>query len=220
MEQESKAKLIFPIVLIVLGAGILLDNVGVWNFWNIVGDWWPLIIIIAGLATWQGDKKATGPVITMIIGFILLLWTVDVIPAGFSGVFWPAMLIVIGIIILTKRSKDPTGATDAERINIQAIFGGINKKVTSPSFKGGSVSAVFGGGELDLRQAHIQDKAVLNVTAVFGGCEIFVPKSIKINVQGTPILGGWEDKTSSDNQADKTLIIKGVAMFGGVEIKN
>ncbi len=109
-------------------------------------------------------------------------------------------------------------------INTSAILGGVNKLVMSKNFKGGTVSSVFGGADINLSQADIQDTAVLDVTAIFGGCEIVVPSNWVVKTDLTTILGGVEDKRSPElmraSNSGKTLIIKGSCIFGGVEIKS
>lgn len=111
-----------------------------------------------------------------------------------------------------------------DRINATAIFGSVNKLVLSKDFKGGYVSAIFGGGELNFSQADIKDTAVLDVTAIFGGCEIVVPSNWNVRIDVTTILGGVDDKRNPElmraTTGEKTLIIKGSCIFGGVEIKS
>ncbi|SHK80833.1 Predicted membrane protein [Chitinophaga jiangningensis] len=111
-----------------------------------------------------------------------------------------------------------------DRINATAIFGSVNKLVLSKDFKGGYVSAIFGGGELNFTQADIKDTAVLDVTAIFGGCEIIVPSNWNVIIDVTTILGGVDDKRNPElmraTTAEKTLVLKGSCIFGGVEIKS
>jgi len=61
------------------------------------------------------------------------------------------------------------------------------------------------------------------VTAVFGGAKIIVPPGWLVKSEVTAIFGGLDDKRSVQPLVDvptKILIIKGVAMFGGVDIRN
>ncbi|NIG53479.1 LiaF domain-containing protein [Chitinophaga sp. Cy-1792] len=109
-------------------------------------------------------------------------------------------------------------------INSSAIFSGVNKLVLSKNFKGGYVSSIFGGMDLNLTQADIQGTAVLDVSAIFGGCEIVVPSNWVVKTDVTTVMGGIEDKRSPELMrvaaADKTLLIKGSCIFGGIEIKS
>jgi hypothetical protein len=56
-----------------------------------------------------------------------------------------------------------------------------------------------------------------------GGIEIFVPREWQVVMNSMPFLGGMENKTVTDQSTDtaaKKLIVKGMAIMGGVEIKN
>ena len=97
--------------------------------------------------------------------------------------------------------------------------------MTSQDFQGGEVVAIFGGVELDLRQAGMTgDSAVLEINAIFGGVEIKIPRNWSAVVEGVGIFGGYADNSFQPDPAQgpgvKQLIVKGVAAFGGVDVKN
>jgi hypothetical protein len=105
------------------------------------------------------------------------------------------------------------------------VFGGGERIIDSKAFKGGSLFAIFGGYKVDLRHADIDEsQAVLQASAVFGGGEIVVPEHWQVSVNGAGIFGGYEDKTRhfqpDPSRPTKTLVVKGVAVFGGIEVKN
>ena len=80
---------------------------------------------------------------------------------------------------------------------------------------------VFGGCDVDYRDIEIKDEiGYISVKAIFGGATIYVSKDVKVEVQGTPIAGGVENKTKSNPDAKKTLLIDYTLIFGGIEIKN
>lgn len=121
--------------------------------------------------------------------------------------------------------SDWTGqeSTDAE-FDYMAIFGGIKQRVTVKNFRGGRLTAVFGGFEVDLTRADIDGQAaVIDASALFGGGEIRVPPGWIVEIRGLAILGGYTDETHqevSDPATAKRLIVKGIAALGGVVIKN
>jgi predicted membrane protein len=106
-------------------------------------------------------------------------------------------------------------------INSNAIFGGADHLITSQNFKGGEAMALFGGVELDLRDAKISpDGCKLHATALFGGVEITVPSDWKVNVTGTPIFGGVENKSrGKEGDPQKEINLRCTVAFGGIEIK-
>lgn len=220
MKQRPYTHYLFSIILIILGIGWLLDNLDVWNFWPVLGDWWPAFIILAGaLSIRNNPRNPTGPAIVMLIGLGLLLQTVDAISFNVFTIFWPILIIVIGLLILLRRNRTIEG-TDSDTVRAFVIFSGTEKRIISKQFKGGEVTAIFGGAKIDLRECRMAQNAAISVFAAFGGADIIVPKTCKVVTQGTPLFGGFEDKTSPDSGASDTLLLKGTALFGGVDIKN
>jgi len=107
------------------------------------------------------------------------------------------------------------------------VFGGAERRVESQNFEGGKVEAVFGGMELDLSGAAITSpdrRAILEVNAVFGGIEIRVPRTWRVEKKGSAVFGGFDDKTfpprPEPGVEPPTLVIRGAAVFGGIEVKN
>jgi len=113
-------------------------------------------------------------------------------------------------------------------MNATAVFGGIERRISVRDFRGGRVSAVFGGIELDFRDADIDgNEAVLEVNAIFGGAEIRVPDNWKVEQRGQTLFGGYTDTTrlsaaaaDANAPSKKTLLITGSILFGGVEVTN
>jgi len=108
-------------------------------------------------------------------------------------------------------------------VEATAIFGGSHQTVFSKNFKGGDVTAVFGGADINLTQADFNETVKLDVTAVFGGIKLIVPQNWAVRSNVTAIFGSVEDKRGSlmpNAEIQKTLILDGTAMFGGIEIKS
>ena len=108
-------------------------------------------------------------------------------------------------------------------VNATAVFGGVKKSVISKNFKGGEVVSVFGGTELNLTQADIQHPVVLDTTQIFGGTTLIVPSNWSVKSEVAAILGGVSDErmvAPTGYDPNKTLIIKGTALFGGLNIKS
>ena len=87
-------------------------------------------------------------------------------------------------------------------------------------FEGVTVNAVFGGAELDLRMAVIQQDVRIDATAVFGGIDIYVPSNVIVKVMSTPVLGGVTNKAAAPTEVPcHTLYVNATCVFGGVDIK-
>lgn len=121
--------------------------------------------------------------------------------------------------------SDFTGQQSADpEFDYMAIFGGIKQRVTVKNFRGGRLTAMCGGFEVDLTRADIDGQtAVIDASALMGGGEIRVPPTWIVEIQGIAILGGYTDETHqeiADPATAKRLIVKGIAALGGVVIKN
>ena len=214
------------ILLVVLGAGFLLDRLDIIQFSTLLSIYWPVFLLIIGAnQLFSRGYSATSGIALILIGLFFLLKNLGLLPSDIGRYFWPVLLIIIGLVIILGRSRHggmPTYKDDA--LNHFVIFSGLESKCISKDFKGGSATAVFGGIELDLRDADLsKEGGFLDLTAVFGGIELRVPASWKVIVKGTPIFGGWENKAKTPDGAiedQPVLNIRCLAMFGGIEIGN
>ncbi|WP_326598787.1 DUF1707 SHOCT-like domain-containing protein [Streptomyces sp. NBC_01803] len=84
-----------------------------------------------------------------------------------------------------------------------------------------NVVAVFGGVELDLTEAIFEQQyVVINVTAICGGVEIKVPENVSLRSGGSGVMGGFEVRESeSGDPGAPVVLVRGVAIWGGVEAK-
>lgn len=189
---------------------------------------WPFFFLVIGVfLTLNTNKKLLG-------GILSGLGTIFLIPKIFPSVDYNGTIVLaiifiaLGLyIILNRREKEKT-ALDQERkdfIDDVSIFGGGNKIITSDNFKGGNITAVFGGSEINLKGCKLSEGTnVIDVLCVFGGTTLIVPQDWNVILNVTPIFGGFSNKLIKDPNAvtdqNKTLIIKGLVVFGGGEIKS
>lgn len=214
-------KTISGIYLVLLGLGFLLSQLGIVDFGLILGVWWPTYIIVASgiFSLLSRSHSPWGALIIILLGLLLQLRELEVIAFNFWGLFWPAIIILIGLgMIFTFGKKAKTSGEDD--INYTAIFSGLEKKLISRAFTGGTVTVLFGGAEIDLREAQIAEAgAEIRVFTAFGGTDILVPKGWEVVTSGMPIFGAFSNKTSP-GEAKGKLVVKGTALFGGVGVKN
>ncbi|EEF24629.1 conserved hypothetical protein, partial [Ricinus communis] len=85
-------------------------------------------------------------------------------------------------------------------------MGGFKRRIITPDFRGGEVTSIMGGCDLDLRQSDLTGDAVVTVYALFGGITIKVPVDWTVILEGTPIMGGFEEKTVPPAANGKRLI--------------
>jgi hypothetical protein len=80
----------------------------------------------------------------------------------------------------------------------------------------------MGGADIDLRQAKMPaGRAVIDVTVMWGGVDLYVPGDWTVTVEALPLMAGIEDATRAPaGEVRGNLVVKGVVLMGGVEIKN
>jgi predicted membrane protein len=105
-------------------------------------------------------------------------------------------------------------------LDITSVFAGIKKTVLSKQFNGGEVVCFFGGAEINLTNADFVSPIVIDIVNVFGGTKLIIPANWEIRSEITAIFGGVDDKRRQgpDTVSEKTIILKGTNLFGGVEI--
>ncbi len=218
--------------IIFAGVVMFLDNIGL-NLGINLFDFWPLVLIFIGLNYLTNSRhgaRSTNGWIFIALGVLFLLRNFSLI--WFSvGQLWPLVLIAIGFSILRNHTQSamPEGSDSADYINLLFILGGGEHKFTSKSLRGGRVTAVMGGGTIDLRHADAAEEVLeIEVFAMWGGIEIIVPFHWQVNIKGAPLLGAMENNTHPPESIEglevsapsRSLIVTGSAVMGGIEVKN
>lgn len=217
---------VIGLILLIIGGGLVLDRSGFWDFGAILATWWPMfIIVIAALQLVTRSAPLAFTAILLVVGIIFQASRLGYLPSNVWSYLWPAALILIGLWLAFSRGRGPgSRAVSDDTINTTVAFGGANPRVLSQDFRGGSVTALFGGAEVDLRDAQLSpDGAALEVTAAFGGVELSVPADWKVKVSGLPIFGGWDNKTKNPAETmvdGPDLEVRCLALFGGIEVHN
>lgn len=247
---------VFALLLILAGAVLFLDNLGILPIQN-VAAYWPIFIVFFGatmLERWRNPIQVLWAFGLMVWGVLLILGNLHILHVT-GSVFWPIALIVFGITMLMKpvnwgewqdKQKEwrerhqadfarwqRAGFCDSgksfwgNKLRESTVFGSINRRIQTQQFEGGKVEAVFGSVTLDLTEAAIStpDRRVkLHVDAVFGGAEITVPRTWRVQMKTSAVLGGCDDRTIPPRPEPgiepPTLIVTGAAVFGGIEIRN
>ena len=223
-KANINSRVTFGIILIVIGLLFLLDNLGLLFFELPYFTFhWEYILIGLGIFFLTTDRNKTTGTILIAIGLFSLL------PS-----FWPLLLVALGVYILLNKEHHHSNAshkdsdTETEHtdfIDDVSIFSGNKKTYTSTNFRGGKITAIFGGGEINFSNCFLAEgKNFLDILTIFGGYEIRVPDDWKIYNDVVSIFGGVSDERHKDPNRvydeSKVLILKGLALFGGVEIKS
>lgn len=207
-------------VIVAGGALWLADSADLIDAGEVISDWWPVLLIAAGVVSFLSNRRQwLFPLILIVAGVGLLLETTGTIDIG--DLIFPALVILVGILIILGRGMSGTTEVGSDEIRSFNIFSGSELASSSRSFRGGSVGAVFGGADIDLRNAVLAPDAVLDAFVMFGGLEIRVPEGWRVTTKGMPIFGGVENKTGKEALPDAPeLLISMTVLFGGLEIRH
>lgn len=228
-QQQRNGRIFGGLIVVAIGVIWLSSKMGIelpkWIY-N-----WELIPITIGLYIGARQSfKGFGWLIPVFIGLVFLLDDLFPNMDSLRPFIWPSVVIFVGLVMIFKPKKDKKkweeythAATNDNNDIIEAtsIFGGVNKNIISKQFKGGSITCVFGGAEINLLQADIQDKVTLETVNVFGGTKILVPPHWQIQPEVTAVLGGIEERRPQAPELqdpNKILVLKGTCAFGGIEI--
>jgi len=219
-------------IILAVGIIFLLDSLGYVRARHFL-QFWPMILIFVGVSKIARRDSRIWGALVLLFGIFLQLSELGI--GHFSwGQFWPLLLIAGGAMAMWSaiqaRRLMPTASSDTtdprDTLDESAIFGGIEKRLNSREFRGGRLQAIFGGIELDLRDADmLGNEAVIHANAIFGGIEMRVPETWFVATRGQGVFGGFSDSTRFSPPVDpekpkKTLIVLGTSLFGGVEIRN
>lgn len=225
---QITGRLVFGLLVLTLGALWTLDNLGFIDSDRIV-RWWPALIVMLGLAKFaglMGRRQIVAGSVFSIVGLVLLGNEFDMLHFRVWHL-WPVLLIVMGSSLVMRSLRGPVAApSDSDDRNAEvhtfAMMAGNHIKNESKDFRGGDLSAVMGGIELDLRGARTTSpQVVIDVFAWWGGIDLFVPRDWRVVSEITPIMAGVEDQSKpAEGEPTTTLILRGVAIMGGIEIKS
>ena len=192
-------------ILIGAGALLLLDNMRVVDFGEFLHTFWPLLFIIWGIAVIRRRTAPSKP-------------GASIPPSTRSQVF-------------DSQSED----SSAEQITYSNVFGDINVRVSSRTFKGGSVSAVFGDTCVDLSDAGLSEgEQSVRINGVFGDATVVLPHGVEFAVAANTVFGdvqvqdqrkqGFAPSMSYESPgyptATKRIRIHAAQVFGDVVVRN
>jgi len=228
---SASNRAIIGVVLVLAGFFLVIRNTGIFpDFVDNVIFSWPMLLIVIGVVMTLGASEKTGGIIVMAVGAFFMIPLVFRETFHMYNMFWPSIFIIVGIIFIVSRQKgfhsvSTKGVAGDDYIDYVNVFSGGERQIISQNFKGGKITAIFGGIELDLTKAGLAPGiSELELACIFGGATLIVPDDWYITIEVTPILGGFSDsrKLIPGRAIDpsKHLVIKAAVIFGGGEIKS
>ena len=249
-QNQSRTLLL---ALIIIGAGVLLllESIHVMPYdLSRIFISWQMLLIVIGIYNLTSSQHKTGGVILIFIGGLFLYDKFYDLQFHVWNVIWPTILIIVGVSILLNHTrgkknyfdfgKNPpvdegkadeffdnksTVVNDADTIDEVSIFSGSEKQITSKNFRGGKITSIFGGSEINLTRAELSNgRNQIEVFYMFGGSTIIVPPDWDVRIDVSAVFGGFSDKRyhqkAEGTNFNKQIVIKGLVVFGGGEIKS
>jgi len=220
-------RVIFGIVVIALGIVFLLDELDFVDAEDVLG-YWPALTFGWGAMLMTGlccrRNLPAGLLVSFFSGWLLLL-RLDVVRRD-PWDLWPLVLIVLGAtMVFTALRRPPTVAAlegGAATLRAFALWSGSERKIVTEDFRGGEVTAIMGGHEIDLRPAKMPGgTAVIDLFVWWGGVELQVPTDWKVTNEALALLGGVTDTTRApEGEIKGHLVVRGLVVMGGVEMRN
>jgi predicted membrane protein len=213
--------------LILAGVLLLLDQMNIISF-----NFWALVFMLGGavklVQSCEGERNCSTSSSIFWGGLLLTVGlAIEIEHLGYYRLrldrTWPVFVIVAGLILIWRAYQSPTESKGglAPHLNVFAVWGGGEYRIRAKDFRGGDVVAFMGGFDIDLRDADIEgNEASITVNALMGGGVIRVPETWAVSMRVAAFMGGHSLKAREGPQPTKTLIVRGMAIMGGVEVRN
>lgn len=215
-KQNPWSTLVWGVLILAAGVIFWLDRLGRLDAREWL-EWWPVALIAVGLAQLP-NRQWVSAALWIAVGGYFLLWELGYDLPGFWHIaaLWPLLISVAGITLIVQTLRS---GRSMRRFRAFAVMAGNHVTMGSREFEGGQAVAVMGGCEIDLSDSKTPaPEATIDVLAFWGGIDIRVPRGWTVVNRVTPILGGFEDRTTSGT--GPRLIVRGAAIMGGVEVKH
>lgn len=224
--STSSGQALAGLVLLTIGSLLFAQNLDLLNLRQYARYWAALPLALGLVKSLTGGSRGD-----RVFGVVLTIFGASQLAKALG--YWspgPAdvvafVLIGVGVYFIARgvfgRTEPQVSLDGSDWISAIAIMAGFERGNNSPNFRGGDLTVVMGGCEIDLRQARLRAPASIDVFVMWGGIEIRVPEDWSVELRGTPLLAGFVDKTRQPPApTEKRLVVRGIALMGGVEIKN
>ncbi len=247
--RDPAVQLVVGLAIVLAGVLFTLDNLHVLRAGDYL-RYWPVVLVAIGAAQIAHARTASrmwGGSVWIVLGTLLLadrlglfqlrvwaLWPLLLVIVG-ARIFWqafsgqvppppsppPKPVYADGSATVKDGVRHLVSSSDESVVTATALLGSFERRVGSQAFRRAELTAMMGGGKLDLvRAVPAPEGAVVDVFAFMGGLEVIVPESWRVSVELTPFMGHCENKAGiPEGDAKPQLTVRGFLMMGGVDIK-
>ena len=212
----SSVKLVAGIFFTFLGVLLTLDNLDILDAGRIL-RFWPVILIAIGVMNLRHSGRRGISIIAMAAGAVMLAVRTHLL--RFSLVdLWPLILIGIGFVIVLRA----LGLDGPEqRGNLWSVLNTRKVTIDPSDLNGKQIVAFMGGAEIELTNTgENEGPVIVEVLSMWGGIEIRVPMGWEVIGEVIPIMGGIDINEAASTPGGRRLIVRGLVLMSGMEIKN
>ncbi|MFD1511859.1 LiaF transmembrane domain-containing protein [Halomarina rubra] len=210
--------------IVLLGLLLLVNTTGVADTSALL-VYVPSLFVLVGVYALVRSRfhNLFGPVLVVVVAGAAQVVALGWVAADDLVALWPLLVVLFGVSVLAGRMRARATASDDAYVDAFALFGGVDRRATGDTFTGATLTAVFGGTELDLRDVRLAERpARVSATALFGGAEVVVPRDWRVEVDVVPLFGVAEDERPrrADEHETVDLVLTGFTAFGGVSVSD
>ena len=183
-------------LVVLVGVLLLFQSTGIFETRSLL-QYVPSLFVLLGiwLFVQSGFRSIVGPVVIVGVAGAVQLSVLGYATAEQLVVYWPVLVIALGLSIALGQYRSRTRRSDASYTSGVTVFGGVEKRNTSEAFVGGDLTTIFGETTLDLRDAKLTDRpARVDLTVLFGEAQVIVPRDWVVQMEVVPVLGSAADE--------------------------
>ena len=227
------ARLFIGLIIIALGAILLCDNLGLFDARYVLRNLWPLAMVAVGVVMVRSPDHRRGRAwgwVLITVGIWIFAGKIGWIHVSLWQLLIPGLLLFVGGTLVWRSVSGPpkerlgpaTPDDHAEFVRSFALMSSCELRPVSRPFRGADLSAVMGAISLDLSDARMEgDSVTVEVFGFWSGIEINVPPDWTVTSKVTTLMGGFIDKRRPTSVLPtKTLIVRGMIVMSGIEVKN
>lgn len=233
-EGALSARLVVGLIIIAFGAILLCDNLGLFDARYVLRSAWPLALVAVGVVMVRSPDHRRGRAwgwVLITVGFWIFADKIGWVHISLWQLLVPGFLLFVGGTLVWRSLAGPpkeppqssaTPDDHAEFVRSFALMSSCELRPVSRPFRGADLSAVMGAIRLDLSDARMEgDTATVEVFGFWGGIEIYVPPDWTVTSKVTTLMGGFIDKRRPTSVLPaKTLVVRGMIVMSGIEVKN
>jgi len=221
--RSTAGAVIAGALIAIFGLTLLANNLGFGDLRNTLRHFWPFALVTLGVATLFQQRQQFWGLVMIVGGLWAYAAQRNWIEASFWAVFGPTLLVLLGGAVVWRAFMHPQPESESNAfIHTFAVMSGTEHKPSAIPFQGADLSAVMGSVKLDLTGAQLEgDTAIIDVFTIMGGIEIFVPRDWDVTLKVVSVMGASVDKRRPATlPVSKTVVVRGFAFMGGIEIKD